>query len=108
MRWAVFAAAVWLTSGAGLALAADPDELHRAARTGNLDRLRSLLEQGVNVNAADSRGGTALHDAAWAGDTDVVLLLLSHGADVNARHSDGGSTPLHYAITTNHLSVAEL
>src|SRR5437879_5125415 len=102
MRWAVFAAAVWLASGA------DVDELHRAARTGNLEQLRSLLDRGVNVNAADARGGTALHDAAWAGEAGIVSLLLSHGADVNARHSEAGSTPLHYAITTNHLQVAEL
>ena len=30
------------------------------------------------------------------------------GADVNARHNEGGSTPLHYAVLTNHPEVAEV
>jgi ankyrin repeat protein len=48
------------------------------------DILGSLVENGADVDAADSRGETALHAAARWGRRDVVLLLVSSGADVDA------------------------
>ena len=81
--------------------------MHTAARAGDLERVKSLLAQGISVNAPDTLGGTALHDASWAGHVSVVELLLGAGADVNARHTEGGSTPLHYAVITNRRELAK-
>ncbi len=51
---------------------------------------------------------SALHDAAWTGDTDKVRQLLDHGAAINARTPETGSTPLDYAVVTNHIAVVDV
>ena len=44
------------------------DDLHKAAKAGDLQRVRALLEQALPVNHRDLLGSTPLHDAAWNGD----------------------------------------
>ena len=41
-----------------------------------------LKRSGLDVNARDNDGYTALHHAAARGDNDVILYLVSKGADV--------------------------
>jgi ankyrin repeat protein/peroxiredoxin len=84
------------------------DALHRAARAGDLSQVQAMIAAGVDVNSRDAMGGTPLHDAAWSGEAAVAAYLLQAGAFVNARHADGGSSPLHYAVLTNHPDVVEV
>lgn len=69
-------------------------QLVLAARSGDLDRMRELLGEGIPVDAAESRNGhRALHQAAGADHAAAVELLLEAGADLEGR--DGkGETPL--------------
>src|SRR3954447_23960420 len=83
-------------------------ELHNAARAGDLARVKALLAAGASVAERDSLGGTPLHDAAWGGDLAIVQFLLDKGADPNAKHLESNSTPLDYAVITNHRDVVEL
>jgi len=55
----------------------------------NLEAVRLCLELGIDVNAADGDGRTALHGAAHKGRNDVVQLLVDHGARLDAK--DKGS-----------------
>jgi ankyrin repeat protein len=64
-----------------------------AAKTGNRDTLRALLQKGANANDADGDGSTALHWASYWNDLESVDLLLRAGAKVNAK-TDLGVTPL--------------
>jgi len=48
-----------------------------------------LLERGVNVDARDIRGKTALMLAALAGKQVLFHFLLDHGADIDAQTEDG-------------------
>ncbi|CAG7558416.1 unnamed protein product [Fusarium equiseti] len=66
--------------------------------TSNMEVMRFLVEKkGVNVNARDPDGLTALHWLAggqyWWHYAQAIPYLLSKGADLEAR-SDGGHTPL--------------
>jgi len=54
-----------------------------AVPTGDLEKLETLLSQGVDVNAKDKTGLTALHEARILGRTDVINFLLEKGADPN-------------------------
>ncbi len=57
-----------------------------AARSGDVDAVRALLDQGADPNAKeDARGTTALMQAADQGHADVIALLIEHGADIAAR-----------------------
>ncbi|MDA1314502.1 MAG: ankyrin repeat domain-containing protein [Acidobacteria bacterium] len=55
--------------------------------------LEALLAEGLDVNAADSAGWTALMQACLEGRPRIVALLVKHGADVNASQAKFG-TPL--------------
>lgn len=91
-------------------------KLRMAACVSNTEQLVSLLESGVNPNAADehkrcplhlaaSRGNISLiekrrsmiHSVCLVGFKDVVKLLLSHGANANSQDTLG-NTPLHLAV----------
>jgi ankyrin repeat protein len=57
-----------------------------AARTGNPDAVRVLLDRGANVNARETwHGETALMWAAAEDHASVVSLLASRGADLNVK-----------------------
>jgi len=81
--------------------------LHKAAAEADLERVKSLISDGANVNAESNEGWTALHRAAVFGHTDVVKLLLGHGADVTTVNM-WGWTPLHSAALYGHKAVVEL
>src|SRR4051794_6931674 len=66
-------------------------ELHYAARDGNVDKARSELAAGADVNAADANGWTPLHFAAQAQSAPTVRLLLERGADVHASDAHGNT-----------------
>ncbi|MBD94842.1 MAG: hypothetical protein CL482_11380 [Acidobacteria bacterium] len=66
-----------------------------AARVGDLESARMLLDADANPNAAATDRLTALGLATIRGHVDVAMLLLDHGADANA--DQRGHTPLHWA-----------
>ena len=91
--------------------------LMSASRAGDVRRVRVLLRaRGVDVDAEDAKGCTALHHASAAGQAESVRLLLDGGADkdrentVTWRHVDEAARwrPLHYACAAGHESVARL
>ncbi len=55
----------------------------------SMEAAKMCLELGIDVNAADNDGRTALHGAAHKGRNDVVELLIARGAKLDAR--DKGS-----------------
>jgi uncharacterized protein len=66
---------------------------HRNAPTGWMPAVRYLVEEiGVDVNARDHEGNTALHHAAARGDNEMILYLISKGADVKAVNRAGETT----------------
>ena len=50
--------------------------------------MKSLIENGANVNAKDKNGQTALMLASQNGYTEIVEYLAEHGADVGSRAKD--------------------
>jgi len=60
----------------------------RGARTGasnTLPAIQLLIERGADVNAANSRGMTAMHYAARTGNDPAVQLLADHGARLDVK-----------------------
>lgn len=65
-----------------------------------------MQAKGIDVDAADGSGWTALHMACSRSDSDdVVALLLAKDADVNAQ-TTAGQTPLHFCASKGNLDIA--
>ena len=77
------------------ALGAD-DPLHKAVKLNKIDSFTAILEAGVDVNAKDKDGNTALHYAALTGNKKAVTALIKNGADP-AIENVRGETSLHLA-----------
>lgn len=82
-------------------------ELMLAATSGDLEKVRRLLQKGVIVNARNYYGSTALMGAAAGGFDNVVRALLMKGAFPNSK-SNTGSTPLMFAARNGHAGVVKL
>ncbi len=55
----------------------------------SVEKVRSLIDAGEDVNAEAEYGETALMAAAEKGQVETVKLLLEAGADVNAQTKAG-------------------
>lgn len=82
-------------------------DLNQAAVDGDLDRVKTLVAEGQNVNAVNRMGMTPLVVAAMNDRTAVCEFLVEKGADVNAK--DGrGQTALYFAVDRNNMQLVEL
>lgn len=71
-------------------------EIHEACRAGNAQKVRQLLEDGVNPNAISEKGYSPLYLASAQGSHRMIKTLIEHGADVN-QSLRLGVEPLHAA-----------
>jgi ankyrin repeat protein len=67
-----------------------------AARNGNLEMARLLLNAGADINGEAGNGATPLVIATHSGHTSLAVMLLEEGADPDA--IGAGYNPLHAAI----------
>jgi ankyrin repeat protein len=70
------------------------DAFLRAGVAGDVETLRRLLAEGVDVNVANDYGYTALAYAASNGQLEAIQVLLDAGANVNAASKPAGRTVL--------------
>ena len=75
-----------------------------AAKNADTGALRTLLEQGADVNAAEADGTTALHWASYRDDVASADLLIRAGARVNAAN-DLGATALWTASLNGSVAM---
>ena len=100
-----FLAAVFLANAARVRsllgrhprLATAPDgcgdqPIHHAARSGDTEVVRLLIECGADVNARNPRGHTVLYCAGGHGHLDTLQLLLNAGADSDAKFTHDAKT----------------
>src|SRR5262245_27170426 len=77
-----------------------------AVKSKNTQALPALLKQGVDVNAPQPDGATALHWAAYWDNQEAADLLIRAGARVNTA-DDHGVTPLWLASLNGSASMIE-
>ena len=69
--------------------------------------IAKLISSGVDLNAKDWEGQSALHAAAEAGNYRVVELLVNSGANINVRDVFN-KTPLHVAVSRDRGKTVEM
>src|SRR5262245_8605772 len=81
---------VVMLAAAGISAGSPSTAIVEAARGGDAQAVRALLQQkSVDVNAAAVDGTTALHWAAEHDDTRMVEMLIRAGARVRAANRYG-------------------
>ncbi len=66
--------------------------IHHAARNGDTEIVRLLIEYGADVNVTNDRGHTVLYCAGGHGHLATLQLLLENRADCAAKSTDDGKT----------------
>lgn len=82
--------------------------LHYAVQYKNVGIVESLLDCGVDIEAKDRNGNTALSDAIFysGGDKTIIKLLISKGADQNNKNNHGVS-PLSLAKSVGNFDFSD-
>ncbi|KAK8600172.1 hypothetical protein V6N12_050030 [Hibiscus sabdariffa] len=84
------------------------DAFHIAAKQGDLEVLKILMEANVDLSmTSDSYNTTALHTAASQGHAEVVNFLLEKGCNVATIARSNGKTSLHSAARNGHLEIVK-
>jgi len=79
-------------------------DIWTAARRGDVDLLRTLIEEEKNdVNEGDEDGSTPLHWAAYFDRLEAINYLLQRGANIDAPNTKESQTPLHWACIGKSL-----
>jgi ankyrin repeat protein len=108
MRSRSIAGLVLLVVGlSSAALGAERAALADAAERRDNALARKLLDTGVDVNAAQIDGTTALHWAAYHDEAEIAARLVRAGANVNAANRYG-ATPLSLACSNGSGTIAKL
>ena len=79
----------------------------KEVRAGNREHVELFIKAGIDINAGDKDGSSALMIASEKDERDIAALLIKSGADVNAKNVDG-YTALMYAAYKGNLQIAEL
>jgi ankyrin repeat protein len=82
---------------------ANADPVHDAARKGDLNKLKELVQADPSVvSSVDKMGKTPLHIAAASNQLGAAAFLIDHGVDVSAKDKNGGFTALDMALSSFH------
>ncbi|XP_056156177.1 arf-GAP with coiled-coil, ANK repeat and PH domain-containing protein 1 [Lampris incognitus] len=81
--------------------------LIQAVSANSLAACEFLLQNGANVNQADSAGRGPLHHATILGHTGLVCLFLKRGADYNARDKND-KDPITIAVDNANADIVTL
>jgi ankyrin repeat protein len=84
-----------------------PDDFVQSAERGDLKAVQLFLEAGMDGNAQDTAGSTALMAAAKHGRIDVVNKLLEQKLNLNLQDKQG-ETALELAAGNNQADVVKL
>ena len=82
-------------------------KFYSAASLGKLERLKSIIAQGIDVNIKNKIGITPLMMASENGNPSIIRELLANKADVNKRAANGG-TAIMNAAEKGNISALKL
>lgn len=83
------------------------EQLFKVVEGKEVDRVRDLLDKGVDINAQDTQGRTAIMIATYANDVEMVKVLIAEGADVDIQ-DNMLNNPFLYAGAEGYMEILKL
>lgn len=77
-------------------------DLFSAISNTDIHRIRSILDEGTEINVINEEGITPFMYAVLTKRLDIVELLIQYGADIDTCNNEG-YTSLFYSTTSNEL-----
>lgn len=65
-----------------------------AAGFGDVDAVKKLIKNGININVINKRGTNALHFATSCNKLEIIQILVENGANLEFTHERYGTTSL--------------
>lgn len=59
------------------------DSLCSAVKSGNMEKVKYLIDHGTDINEKDRSGSTPIIHAVWKNRLDIVKLLIENGSDLS-------------------------
>ena len=82
--------------------------IHEAVIRGNKNVIVEYINQNLNINEKEPKGGSSpLSTAITFDKEEIALLLIEAGADINSISNDG-STPLHVAAFFGRTKIVKV
>lgn len=85
----------------------DEKSFHAAAGAGDMMAITAFADGGIDLNARNADGRTALITAAARGNLEIVNVLVQRGADVNVQDNKGYTALLH-ALEARYDQVSDV
>ncbi|XP_045467946.1 BRCA1-associated RING domain protein 1-like [Harmonia axyridis] len=82
-------------------------KLHIACKRRNVEEVKKLIKENIDINSKDYACWTPLHEAVQVGSIDIIKELLSNGALINSP-GEFYVTPLHKAVIMENVEVVKL
>jgi ankyrin repeat protein len=82
-------------------------ELGRAANLGQIERVRQLLDAGVDPNGLSDVGYPFITEAAAGGELEVIEVLFEAGADPAALTREGNTAFFHLANGSGVVAIGQ-
>jgi formylglycine-generating enzyme required for sulfatase activity/ankyrin repeat protein len=76
-------------------------------KVGNMDKLSTMLDEGLNPNFRDKSGNTPLLLGVSLGNIQVVELLIKHNAKIDVSNNQG-DTAIDLAVISGNVSMVDL
>lgn len=83
------------------------EQLIQAAERKELETIKRLIDEGVDINIKDSDGRTATMIATYNNDVTTAKVLIEAGADVNIQ-DDMKNNPFLYAGAEGYIDILKL
>jgi ankyrin repeat protein len=88
-------------------LPVEAGEIHKAAKDGDLETVKSLLAKDPKLlNAGNKFQQTALAIASYSGHKEIVDFLIEKGADIHKKDKFG-AMPIHMAVVKGHIDIVK-
>lgn len=81
--------------------------IFEAAEKGDINKINELMRQGIDINAANEHGWTALQHAVARQQLTAVEMLLKLGANPNICLNKLNNTAIHTAVMAKNLTIIQ-